>query len=71
MIEKLSERIKTCLKTSFKDFSDMGKTEKINVIVGFLAMLELVKQGMVRVSQEEHFEDIEIESESAGVPSYS
>lgn len=70
MISKLSERITKSLKTSFKDFSNMGKTEKVNVIVSFLAMLELVKQGLVRVSQGEHFDDIEIESEKTGVPIY-
>ena len=32
-------------------------------------MLELVKQGMVRVNQDKHFEDIQIEGENA-VPSY-
>jgi segregation and condensation protein A len=70
MVGKLSERIKTSLKMSFKDFSDMGKTEKVNVIVSFLAMLELVKQGLVRVNQDRHFEDIQIESENTGVPTY-
>jgi segregation and condensation protein A len=70
MVEKLTERIKTSLKTSFKDFSNIGKAEKVNVIVSFLAMLELVKQGAVRVSQNRHFEDIQIESEGAGVPVY-
>jgi chromatin segregation and condensation protein Rec8/ScpA/Scc1 (kleisin family) len=48
----------------------MGKAEKVNVIVSFLAMLELVKQGMVRVNQGGHFEDIQIESENTGVPTY-
>lgn len=79
MVERLTDRIKTSLKTSFKDFAEMGKAhgstsspqEKINVIVSFLAMLELVKQGAVRVSQNQHFEDIEIESENTGVPFYS
>jgi segregation and condensation protein A len=70
MVDKLSERIKTSLKTSFSDFAQMGKTEKVNVIVSFLAMLELVKQGMVRVSQNKHFEDISIEGEDTGVPTY-
>jgi segregation and condensation protein A len=70
MVEKLSERIKTSLKTSFKDFSGMGKVEKVNVIVSFLAMLELVKQGLVRANQSKHFEDIQIEGEEAGVPTY-
>ncbi|MFA6269803.1 MAG: ScpA family protein [Candidatus Paceibacterota bacterium] len=70
MVDKLTERIKTSLKTSFSDFSGMGKAEKVNVIVSFLAMLELVKQGSVRVNQNKHFADIEIESESTGVPTY-
>jgi segregation and condensation protein A len=70
MVDKLTERIKTSLRTSFKDFSNMGKVEKVNVIVSFLAMLELVKQGAVRVSQDNHFDDIQIESENTGVPSY-
>lgn len=78
MIENLSERIKTSLRTSFSDFAGMGgstgspqaKTEKVNIIVSFLAMLELVKQGVVRVEQNKHFEDISIEGENAGVPSY-
>jgi segregation and condensation protein A len=77
MIEKLSERIKTSLKTSFSDFAkaspdkkDFSKEDKINVIVSFLAMLELVKRGLVRVNQNKHFEDIQIENESAGVPTY-
>jgi segregation and condensation protein A len=70
MVEKLSERIKISLKTSFKDFAKIGKTEKVNVIVSFLAMLELVKQGLVRVNQNKHFEDISIESEGVSTPTY-
>ena len=46
------------------------KNNRTEVIVSFLAMLELVKQGMVRVNQDKHFEDISIESENNGVPMY-
>lgn len=70
MVDKLTERIKTGLRTSFKDFAGMGKTDKVNVIVSFLAMLELVKQGLVRVNQNKHFEDINIESENISTPTY-
>ena len=70
MISNLSERIEKSLKMSFKDFSGLGRADKVNVIVSFLAMLELVKQGAVRVSQEKHFEDINIETENVGVPTY-
>jgi len=76
-VSRLTERIQKCLKMSFNDFVHSGnkresvsKTKKIEVIVSFLAMLELVKQGLVRVSQNRHFEDISIESEKAGVPAY-
>lgn len=71
MVDKLTERIRTSLKTSFKDFSGIGKKDKVNVIVSFLAMLELVKQGAIRANQSNHFSDIEIESENTGVPVYS
>ncbi len=70
MIESLTKRIQTNLKMSFKEFSQHGKTEKVNVIVSFLAMLELVKQGIIQVRQDRDFHDIEIESQSVGIPRY-
>ncbi len=50
---------------SFKDFSGIGKADKINVIVSFLAMLELVKQGIIEVNQREKFDDIQMETKSS------
>ena len=70
MMESLSERITKSFKMSFKDFSGHGKAEKVNVIVSFLAMLELVKQGIINVRQDADFHDIEIETQSVGVPRY-
>lgn len=70
MIDSLSNRIQKSIKMSFKDFAGDSKNDKVLVIVSFLAMLELVKQGIVRATQEKHFEDISIESESLGVPRY-
>ena len=70
MIKNLTERVKISMKMSFKDFSGMGKADKVNVIVSFLAMLELVKQGIIEVNQREKFEDIHMETKSVGVPSY-
>ncbi len=46
-IENLTKRVQSSLNMSFKDFSGIGKAEKVNVIVSFLAMLELVKQGII------------------------
>lgn len=72
MIDRLSDRITSSLRMSFSDFAKTStdKATKVDVIVSFLAMLELVKRGMVRVSQNEHFDDIDIESEDTGVPRY-
>ena len=70
MITSLTERVKSHLKMSFKEFSGMGKAEKVNVIVSFLAMLELVKEGIIEASQENKFDDIKMESKHVGVPIY-
>jgi segregation and condensation protein A len=65
MIEKLTDRIQGALKMSFKDFSGIAKTkeEKVVVIIGFLAMLELVRQGILHAVQDNNFEDIMIEKQ--------
>ena len=70
MMEDLRERITASLKMSFKDFAKVDKAEKVSVIVSFLAMLELVKQGITSVRQDHDFHDIEIETQVAGVPKY-
>ncbi len=70
MITKLTERVKSSLKMSFKDFSGMGKADKINIIISFLAMLELVKRGIIEVNQKGKFEDIHMETKHVEVPSY-
>ncbi len=70
MMDNLAERITKSVKMSFKDFSGHGKVEKVNVIVSFLAMLELVKQGVIQVRQDKDFHDIEIETQTVGVPMY-
>jgi segregation and condensation protein A len=71
MIGNLTERIKSSIKLSFKEFAKVGKEERVNVIISFLAMLELVKQGIVNVRQDNQFDDIEIETQHTGVPHYN
>jgi len=70
MISKLSERIQGELKMSFGKFASEHKGERVNVIVSFLAMLELVKNGVLQVSQEAAFGDITMETKDVGVPKY-
>ena len=40
------------------------------IIVGFLAVLEMVTQGQVEVKQATRFEDIEIKKDSTDLPRY-
>ena len=67
MIDSLTERIGTAMKMSFRDFAGSHgedavthKEKKVYVIVSFLAMLELVRQGLVDVVQNSTFDDMEI-----------
>lgn len=69
MIDNLTERIKRQVKMSFSEFSG-NKTEKINVVVSFLAVLELVKQGIVAVKQTATFGEIDIENTDISTPVY-
>lgn len=71
MIDNLTKRITSGLKMKFSDFTSQHKEEKVNVIVSFLAMLELVKQGIIHVSQENHYGDIHMETKEVGVPRYN
>lgn len=61
MMDRLTLRIKKNINTSFKDFIG-GTKERVDVIVSFLALLELVKQGMASVVQQQNFDDIHIAS---------
>lgn len=69
MIDKLATRIERQLSLTFKDFTG-ASSEKTTVIVGFLAVLEMVKQGSVIVRQAARYSDFEIEREGNGAPRY-
>jgi segregation and condensation protein A len=70
VMDDLTKRVQSALTLSFKDFAG-DKTEKIQVIVSFLALLELVKQGAVAAEQFEQHGDIRIShTASEAVPHY-
>lgn len=69
MMDTLLSRVQRAMTLSFKEFSS-GDKVKVEVIVSFLALLELVKQGTVDVAQHDPFSDIRITNTSAGVPRY-
>ncbi|OGZ07747.1 MAG: hypothetical protein A3D65_01435 [Candidatus Lloydbacteria bacterium RIFCSPHIGHO2_02_FULL_50_13] len=77
MMTRLATRVGEALKTSFGKFSryEKGKAprkeERLEIIVSFLAMLELVKQGVVHVTQHEDFGDIDIEAHKFDTPQYA
>ena len=70
MITRLTKRVTDNLRMSFREFSKGDRENKVHVIVSFLAMLELVKQGIISVAQEKHFEDIIMETEALETPRY-
>jgi segregation and condensation protein A len=69
MMDTLLVRVQRAMTLSFREFSGAAK-EKVEVIVSFLALLELVKQGAVDAAQHGAFDDIRITNTSASVPRY-
>lgn len=60
MMTRLGERVEKALATTFRDF--VGSPEdKREIVVGFLAVLELVKRGMLLAEQMNQYGDISLE----------
>lgn len=70
MVNNLISRVKKNMTLSFREFAG-NQAERVNVIVSFLAMLELVKQGTIHVKQDKQFSEITMENNEVGVPNYS
>jgi len=58
-INDLQNVLRQRVETSFADIT-ANATEKIDVIISFLAMLEMVKQRIIDVDQEELFREIKL-----------
>lgn len=71
MIGNLTKKIQQNLNLSFREFSNYGKEEKVNIVISFLAMLELVKEGIIEAQQSSQFEDIEMQTKIFETPNYS
>jgi len=69
VMNSLLTRVQKAVSLSFKEFS-AGSTDKVEVIVSFLALLELVKEGAVGAEQHQSFSDIHITNTSTSVPRY-
>lgn len=70
VMDDLAKRVQSAMTLSFKAFTG-NKTEKVEIVVSFLALLELVKQGAVAAEQYEQHGDIRIShTAAASVPRY-
>jgi chromatin segregation and condensation protein Rec8/ScpA/Scc1 (kleisin family) len=69
MMDSLRKRIERQIKMSFFAMRE-SEPEHKNVIVGFLAILEIFKQGNVIITQVDKFSDIELELDQASTPRY-
>ncbi len=76
VINSLIRRVDAELKISFKSFSGLNKDsinekDRYMAIVSFIAILELVKQGILNAHQEDDTDDIYIENADIKVPNYT
>lgn len=68
VISNLTDRIQKTLSFKWSDLAKEHKEDKVGMIVSFLGILELVKQGIVDVTQNLHFAEIEIEKQKTLAP---
>lgn len=59
-IEEVISRIQQQMEISFADSFRLGAKEKVEIIVSFLAILELIKRGFIMVEQNQIFDNIKI-----------
>lgn len=69
IINSLTDRIQSAINLSFKNFTESSGAQnqeeaKVHVIISFLAMLELVREGIIDVIQNSSFGDIEINKQT-------
>lgn len=70
VMDDLGKRVQSALTLSFKAFTG-DKKDKVEIVVSFLALLELVKQGAIAAEQYEPHGDIRMRhTASASVPRY-
>lgn len=68
MIERLAARVSSAFKLSFREFTKSSAAARGEVIVSFLALLELMKQGILKATQEEKHGDITLEADAVTTP---
>jgi segregation and condensation protein A len=69
MMNNVINRVKKNVKLEFSKIHSGDKKERVNVIISFLAVLELVKRGFISADQDKKFDEINLESSEVGTPS--
>jgi segregation and condensation protein A len=70
-VSSLSARIRTALQGSFREIAGLSGASRHEAAVHFLALLELVRRGIVRTQQADHYADIRLEAAEVGTPRYA
>ncbi|MBI1975677.1 MAG: segregation/condensation protein A [Candidatus Vogelbacteria bacterium] len=74
VMTRLVSRIQKNLRISFQEFHGQHnastKEGRMNIVLGFLAILELIRRGAVLVNQRAHRGDIIVESANISTPHY-
>ena len=75
VIGQMAARVSSAFRMSFREFAATHTAAEVaeakhGIIVSFLALLELVKQGILKAEQEAQFGDITLESSAVSTPSY-
>lgn len=69
-VASLSSRLRAALRGSFQEIAGMRGATRQEAAVHFLALLELVRRGIVRTQQAEHYADIRLEAVEVSTPRY-
>ncbi|MEX0910257.1 MAG: ScpA family protein [Candidatus Paceibacterota bacterium] len=64
VMDNLMTKLQNSLSIKFNQKNPVDKIEKINIIMTFIGLLELVKNGLIKVNQNEHFSDMDINKDS-------
>ena len=70
VIVNLSRRVQSAIQMSFREFTRAHKGEKAAIIVSFLALLELVRRGIVAARQDGQGGEIVMQTERVDIPRY-
>lgn len=72
MMDDLAARIKGALSMRWSDYTrdKNDVADRVEIAIKFLALLELIKRGVITARQNKHFDDITMDTAAPSLPSY-